>query len=87
MQGDQIGQYFAHWAIIYFRQFFENYSSSPNVWANVYTGKRYAQILAKNGLGRILGEVFSKLIWSPCFHVTFFHRICQCEHFSDEISN
>jgi hypothetical protein len=29
-QGDQIGRIFAHWAIVYFGQCFENYSSSAN---------------------------------------------------------
>jgi hypothetical protein len=29
-QGDQIGRIFAHWVIIYFGQFIENYSNIPH---------------------------------------------------------
>jgi hypothetical protein len=29
-EGDQIGRIFAHWAIVFFGQFFEHYRSSPN---------------------------------------------------------
>jgi hypothetical protein len=29
-QGDQTGRIFAHWAIVYFEQFWENYKSTPN---------------------------------------------------------
>jgi hypothetical protein len=31
-QGDRIGQIFAHWAIVYFGQFFDNNKSSTNLW-------------------------------------------------------
>jgi hypothetical protein len=65
-QGDRIGQIFAHWVIVYFGQFFENYRSSPYICVAFFHGKVYAFILPKNGLGYILGGFFYKHIWSPC---------------------
>jgi hypothetical protein len=38
-QGDQIGRILAHWAAVYFGQFFENYRSSPNFWSTIFHGK------------------------------------------------
>jgi hypothetical protein len=31
-QADPIGRFFAHWVIVYFGQFFENYKSRPHIW-------------------------------------------------------
>jgi hypothetical protein len=38
-QGDKIGQIFAYWAIVYFRQFFENYSTYIVARATLFTLK------------------------------------------------
>jgi hypothetical protein len=35
-QGDQIGRIFASWVIVFLRQFFENYKSSPDFWATFF---------------------------------------------------
>jgi hypothetical protein len=47
-QGDQIGQIFAHWAVVYFGQCFENYRSSGKFWTTLFHGASYASILTKN---------------------------------------
>jgi hypothetical protein len=43
---------------------FENYRSSPNLCAAFLHDSVFAPILAKSGLGYILG-ILHKLIWSP----------------------
>jgi hypothetical protein len=48
-QGDQIGRFF-------FGQFMQNFRNSPNFWAAVFHGKSSILILAKCGLGYILGD-------------------------------
>jgi hypothetical protein len=58
-QGDQIGQIFAYWAIVYFGQFFENDIISPNFWATLFNGKSYVVIFTKNSLGYIFGRFFT----------------------------
>jgi hypothetical protein len=55
-QGDQIGRIFAQSAIVYFGQFFKNYTSSPNVWGTLFQRIDYVLILTINGLGYILGD-------------------------------
>jgi hypothetical protein len=56
-QDDQIGQFFAHLAMVCLLQFIDNYSRiSNNVWASVKHGKSEALILTKNGTGYILGD-------------------------------
>jgi hypothetical protein len=64
-----IGQY-----ILYFGQRFENYKSSLIFWLLYSAEKSYVLILAKNGLGYILGDFFHKLIWSPWLEA--FSRVC-----------
>jgi hypothetical protein len=48
-QGDQIVRIFAHWAIVYFGQFLENYRGNTNFWSPIFYGKSYALILTKMG--------------------------------------
>jgi hypothetical protein len=43
-QGDQIGQIFAKWAIVYFGQFFFNYEGSRHFFATLFHGKSYVLI-------------------------------------------
>jgi hypothetical protein len=38
-QGDQIGRIIAHWAIVYFGQVFENYTSGPNFLATTFDSR------------------------------------------------
>jgi hypothetical protein len=52
-------------AFVYFVQFFDNYRSSANISA-FSTVQVVNWIWHKNGLGYILGHIFSKLIRSPC---------------------
>jgi hypothetical protein len=63
-QGYQIEGIFAYWTIVYFGHFLKNHRSSPNFWTTFYHSKSYVLILAKYGLGYILGD-FYKLIWPP----------------------
>jgi hypothetical protein len=42
-QGDQIGRIFAHWVIIYFGQFIENYSNIPH-YGYFFHGEGYVLI-------------------------------------------
>jgi hypothetical protein len=55
-QGDLIGRIYAIWAIIYFRQVFENRATCTNYGASLYTRKKFLFILTKYGLGFILGH-------------------------------
>jgi hypothetical protein len=73
--GDQIGRIFAHWAIVYFGQVFENYRSTQMFVSTNFD---------KKWLGIHFGRFCLKLIWSsPCFHAwlskhcfsTFIHRL------------
>jgi hypothetical protein len=64
-QGDQIGRFFADWAIFslaifFFGDLFENCKSSPNSWAIFFHGTSCVLLLTKNGLGYILGGFFSQ---------------------------
>jgi hypothetical protein len=68
-QGDQIGRIFAYWSIVFVEQCYEKFSSSPDFWATFFQGKSYVLILAKKGLGFVLGDFFHKLIWSPWLYV------------------
>jgi hypothetical protein len=61
-QGDQIGRIFAYWAVVFLGLFFENYISSPKIWATIFSGKNYALILANNSVGLHFGRFFQKLI-------------------------
>jgi hypothetical protein len=45
--------------------FFVNYKSGQNFGAAFYRRKRYAIILAKNGLGCILGDFLSNALGHP----------------------
>jgi hypothetical protein len=45
--------------------FFENYIITPNVWATLFRGKRYALILTTNGLGYSLGDFFNNSSGHP----------------------
>jgi hypothetical protein len=62
-----MGRIFAQWAIVYLgRQFCENYRSSQNLGATIFTEKVTCKLIwTKNGLSYILGRFFHKLIWSP----------------------
>jgi hypothetical protein len=66
-QGDQIGRFFAHWAIVtFFKTVFEELAHV------FFLNKIYATILTKNGLGHILGELFTNSSGHPaCMYVTF----------------
>jgi hypothetical protein len=46
-QGDQIGRFLAHWAIVYFGPLVAKYRSSPNFWATFFRVKSYATIREK----------------------------------------
>jgi hypothetical protein len=46
-QGDQIGQIFAQWVIVYFVQQFKNYRSSAHFWATFSHGTSFVLILTK----------------------------------------
>jgi hypothetical protein len=48
-QGNQIVQFFVYWAIVYFRQFFENYRSSLDCWATFFKLLTYVLIVTKMG--------------------------------------
>jgi hypothetical protein len=73
-QGDQIGIFFAHWEIVSFGQFCENYKSSPNFWANFFRRKSnldkkmgwatFWAIFAQTHLVTLIEEKFSKLLRS-----------------------
>jgi hypothetical protein len=55
IEGDQIGRFFAYWAIVYFGLCFENYRNNPNYLATFCHG--YALIFFKKKLlGYILGD-------------------------------
>jgi hypothetical protein len=64
-QGDQIGRYFAHWAFVYFGQFFKNCISSPNLLLLFLPEKVIRLFKAPNGLGYILGDFLKRRIRSP----------------------
>jgi hypothetical protein len=63
-QGDQIGRFFAHWVIVYFKPFFENYKRRHNLWRTLFPCKNHTLILTKMGWGAFWA-IFNKLIWSP----------------------
>jgi hypothetical protein len=67
-QGDKIWRIFAYWAILFFEQFFDYYKSSQKNLYEFYYGKSYESLLAKNGLGYILGN----FITNPSGHPEFF---------------
>jgi hypothetical protein len=50
----------AQWVIVYFRQQFEKYRSSPHFWATLFHGTSYVSVLSKKRLGHILGYIFSQ---------------------------
>jgi hypothetical protein len=60
VQGDQIGQIFAFWVIVYFGQitFFQNYSSSQSIWTAFYNLISLV-FLTKIRLGHILDDLFT----------------------------
>jgi hypothetical protein len=64
-QGDQIWQIFAYWAIVFFGQFIENYTSGANSWAAFYHSPSYVLILTKNWMGDILGGLFTNSSGHP----------------------
>jgi hypothetical protein len=43
----------------------------PKFWATFFHGKSFVLLLAKHGLGYILGDFFHKLIWSPWARLWF----------------
>jgi hypothetical protein len=52
---------FAHWAIVYFGQFLENYRGNTNFWSPIFYGKSYALILTKMGRA-IFWAMFSQAL-------------------------
>jgi hypothetical protein len=64
-QGDQIGLIFAQWAIVYFRQFWENYINYPHFWYNFFLSICRKLILAEKGLGDILGDFLTNSSGHP----------------------
>jgi hypothetical protein len=71
-QGGRIGLIFAYWAIVFFGQFFENYTRSTNFGASFFTDyATYVLILTKNSFGYIKGNFFHKLIWGRCYYHNF----------------
>jgi hypothetical protein len=67
LQGDQIWQILAQWAIVYSGQFFKkNTEVALNFWLLFPQSTYFVLILAKNGLGCILGDFFTnKVLRSP----------------------
>jgi hypothetical protein len=55
-QGDQIGQIFSQWAIVYLRQLYKDYKSSPKCLPTFFLNIDYVIILTKNWLGYVLGD-------------------------------
>jgi hypothetical protein len=51
---------FAHWAMVCFEQFFENYKSSPPFSATFFLGYGYALVSTKKWVGLHFGRFFSK---------------------------
>jgi hypothetical protein len=49
-----IGPIFAHWAIVYIGQLFENYRVGTKFGATLFHGKSYVLIFTKNILPRLL---------------------------------
>jgi hypothetical protein len=69
-QGDQIGRIFAHWAILFFGQFIENYRSCANSRTALSTVSiMYVLILTKTCFGLHFVRLFFKLIWSRCLPI------------------
>jgi hypothetical protein len=64
-QGDQIWRVFAYWAIVYFGQRFENYTSCAIFGDTFFHGTSYVLILTKKWDGLHFGRFFHKFIWSP----------------------
>jgi hypothetical protein len=56
VQGDQIGQNFVHWAIVFSGPFLLTYKRFPNCWANIFDKYSYVIVLAKIGIDFILGD-------------------------------
>jgi hypothetical protein len=55
-QGEQIGQFFAYWAIVYFGRFIATDRSGPSSCFTFPHGNGSVLILTKHGLGYILGK-------------------------------
>jgi hypothetical protein len=56
IQGDQIGRIFAHWVIVYLRQFFlENNRSSPHFGATFFHGE-VSNLILKEWVGLYFGR-------------------------------
>jgi hypothetical protein len=70
-QSDRIGRIFAHWVTVCFGQIYENDRSRQHFWL-LFPLWRLCFYFDKNGLGYILGESFSKLVWSPWLRLLFF---------------
>jgi hypothetical protein len=65
-QGDLIGEIFAYWIPFYFEQFFGKLQKQPKFLGYVFPKIYFCFFTLKNGLGYILGDLFRKLIRSPC---------------------
>jgi hypothetical protein len=74
-QGGRIGRFFASWAAVDFGQFFENFTSSANLWAT-YLHSMYKLCIDfdKKWVGLHIERHFCALIWSPWPRV--FLEIC-----------
>jgi hypothetical protein len=65
IHGDQIGRIFAHWAIIYFGQWFEKLQKENIFWAAFSHGTSYVFILSKKRVGLHFGDFFKNSSGHP----------------------
>jgi hypothetical protein len=76
-QGDQIWRIFAYWAILFFGQFYENYTRS----SNLFHGRSYTLILTKSGLRHTFGDFFTNSSGHPVGNAAAFWDVCSCQSF------
>jgi hypothetical protein len=83
-QGYQIGRNFAFWAIVKICLCFENYITSAKFLATFFHGTNTVLILAKYGLGYILGDFFTNSSGHPgtCVGILFTYVRCRKTFFT-----
>jgi hypothetical protein len=64
-QGDQIGRLFAHWVTHYFGNVGGTYRNSTNNRATFSAVKVVHEFSPQNGLGYILGDIFTNASGHP----------------------
>jgi hypothetical protein len=64
-QGDQIGQIFAQWEIVYIRQFYKYYRSSLKFWLTFFLSIDHVLILIKEWSGYVSGDFFTNSSGRP----------------------